>query len=75
MIIAEWLKIQRSHKRKNQIERKYYIIREIVNRGDTKVSQIASEDNLADHFTKGLTQKIFDRHVEGMGVRSIASWL
>ena len=61
----------RSHKRGKHIERKYYLIRKIVNRGDVKVSQITSEDNLADHLTKGLTQKIFDRHVEGMGVRCI----
>ena len=75
MTIVKWLQIQRSHKRGKHIERKYHLIREIVNRGDTKVSQIASNDNLADPFTKGLTQKIFDRHVEGMGVRCLASWL
>ena len=40
------------------IERKYHLIREIVNRGDVAVSQIASEDNLADPFTKGLNQKV-----------------
>ena len=56
----------RSHKRGKYIERKYHLIREIVNRGDVTVSQIALEDNLADHFTKGLIQKIFDRHVEGI---------
>ena len=39
------------------------------------VSQIASEDNLADPFIKGLAQKIFDQHVNGMGVRRIAAWL
>ena len=65
----------RSHKRGKHVERKYHLIREIVNRGDVAVSQIASEDNLADPFTKGLTQRIFDQHVEGMGVRCIASWL
>ena len=57
-----------SHKRGKHIERKYHLIREIVNKGDAKVSQIASENNLADPFTKGLTQKIFDHHLEGMGV-------
>ena len=62
-----------SHKRGKYIERKYHLLREIVQRGDVKVSQIASEDNLADPFTKGLTQRIFDQHVEGMGVRCIAS--
>ena len=65
----------RSHKRGKHIERKYHLIHEIVNRGDVIVSQIASEDNLADPFTKGLTQKIFDHHVEGMGVRCIGAWL
>ena len=44
----------RSHKRGKYIERKYHLIHEIVSRGDTVVSQIASEDNLADPFTKGL---------------------
>ena len=65
----------RSHKRGKHIERKYRLLREIVHRGDVKVSQIASEDNLADPFIKGLTQRIFDQHVEGMRVRCIASWL
>ena len=63
----------RSHKRGKHIERKYHLLREIVHRGDVKVSQIASEDNLADPFTKGLAQKTFDRHVEEMGVRCIAA--
>ena len=59
----------RSHKRGKHIERKYHLIQEIVSSGQVKVSQIASTDNLADPFIKGLTQKIFDHHVEGMGVR------
>ena len=74
MTIVEWLQIQ-SHKRGKHIERKYHLILEIVNRGDAKVSQIASEDKLVDPFTKRLTQKIFDRHVEGMRVRCITIWL
>ena len=57
-------KKSRSHKRGKHIERKYHLIRKIVNRGDTKVSQIASENNLAYPFTMWLTQKIFDRHIE-----------
>ena len=65
----------RSHKRRKHIERKYHLILEIVSRGDTVVSQIASKDNLADPFIKGLAQKIFDKHIERMGVRCIAAWL
>ena len=63
----------RSHKRGKHIERKYHLIREIVSRRHAMVSQIASEDNLTNPFTKGLAQKIFD-HVEGMGVRCIVIW-
>ena len=63
----------RSHKRGKHIERKYHLIHEIVSIGDTVVSQIASKDNLVDPFTKGLAQKIFDQHVEGMGVRCITA--
>ncbi|OIT07049.1 retrovirus-related pol polyprotein from transposon tnt 1-94, partial [Nicotiana attenuata] len=58
----------RSHKRSKNIERKYHLIRDITQRGDARVLKIASEDNLADPFTKSLTKKIFDKHVEGMGV-------
>ena len=65
----------RSHKRGKHIERKYHLLREIVHRGDVKESQIASEENLADSFIKALTQRIFHQHVEGMGVKCIASWL
>ncbi|OIT28813.1 retrovirus-related pol polyprotein from transposon tnt 1-94, partial [Nicotiana attenuata] len=50
------------------IECKYHLIREIVQREDVEVPKIASENNLADPFTKSLPQKTFDRHVDGMGV-------
>ncbi|XP_075096571.1 secreted RxLR effector protein 161-like [Nicotiana tabacum] len=65
------LKEPRSHKRSKHIERKYHLIRDITQRGDARVLKIASEDNLADPFTKSLTQKIFDKHVEGMCVRVV----
>ena len=63
----------RNHKRGKHIERKYHLIWEIVSKGDVKVSHIALEDDLAYPFIKGMTQKTFDRHVEGMGVRCIAA--
>ena len=69
------MKKPRSHKRGKYIERKYHPIREIVNRKGVKVSQIASNDNLVDPLTNGMTQKTIDHHVEGMGVRCITAWL
>ena len=61
----------RSHKANKHIERKYHLIREIVKRGDVVVAKIASEDNLADPFTKAMAQDKLERHVEGMGVRGV----
>ena len=46
-----------------------------MQRGDVAVTKIASEDNLAYPLTKSLPAKTFDRHVEGMRVRCVASWL
>ena len=44
----------RYHKKQKHIERKYHLIRYIIKRGDTMVTKIASEENLADPFTKTL---------------------
>ena len=62
----------RSHKRGKHIERKYHLIREIVHRGDVNVMKIASENNLADPFTKTLAEKTFNRHLEGMGLKEMS---
>ena len=59
----------RTYKKGKHIERKYHLIRDIVQRGDVVVTKIASADNLEDPFTKSLPAKTFDWHVEGMGVR------
>ena len=61
----------RSHKRSKHIERKYHLIRDITQRGDVNVLKIESKNNLADPFTKGLPQKVFDKHVEEMGVKIV----
>ncbi|RVW36801.1 Retrovirus-related Pol polyprotein from transposon TNT 1-94 [Vitis vinifera] len=65
----------RSHKRAKHIKRKYHLIRDIVQRGDVVVMKIASENNLADPFTKSLSSTTFERHVEGMGVKVADAWL
>ena len=65
----------RSHKRGKHIERKYHLIREIVHRGDVNVMKIASENNLADPFTKTLAKKTFNRHLEGMGLKDMSHML
>ena len=37
-------------------------------RGDVKVMKIATEDNLADPFTKTLPEATFDKHIKEMGL-------
>ena len=65
----------RSHKRGKHIERKYHLIREIVYRGDVTVTKIPTLKNLADPFTKTLTEKQFNTHLEGMGLREMSHLL
>ncbi|KAK4839943.1 hypothetical protein QYF36_026125 [Acer negundo] len=65
----------RSHKRGKHIERKYHLLREIVQRGDVTITKIASTENLADPFTKALPQKSFDGHLENMGLRDMTHLL
>ena len=59
----------RSHKRGKHIETKYHMIREIVNRGDVIITKISTLDNLADPFFKMLSEKLFFKHIEELGLR------
>ena len=65
----------RSHKRGKHIERKYHLIREIVHRGDVAVMRIASQDNLADPFTKTSPAKSFEGHLSGIGLKEMSHML
>ena len=62
-----------THKASKHIEHKYHLIQDIVKRGEVVVAKITSADNLVDPFTKSLPAKAFDRHVEGMGIRCMAT--
>ena len=65
----------RNHGRWKHVERKYHLIREIVQRGNVLVTKIAIADNLADPFTKALSTKVFDRHMDSIGIRYNPNWL
>ena len=64
----------RAHQKSKHVERKYHIIREIVSRGDIFVCKVPSEDNVADPLTKAIPPKLFDKHVESMGIRYNRYW-
>ena len=59
----------RNHGKGKHVERKYHLIWDIVLRGDVIVTKIATTDNLANPFTKALPQKVFDRHLDSLGLR------
>ena len=65
----------RHHKRSKHIDRKYHIIRGFVESGNVTVCKIASEDNLADLFTKTLVARRFVEHVGSMGMRNMSHLL
>ena len=67
--VVAYSKEPRSHKRGKHIEHKYHLISEIVRREDVIVTQIASEHNIADPFTKPLTAKVFEGHQVSLGLR------
>ena len=64
----------RSHKSQKHVQRKYHLVTEIVQRGDIAITKIASVDNLTDPFTKPLTTKVFEKHVDGMGMKCNLDW-
>ena len=65
----------RSHKKQKHILRKYHLIRDFIDRGDTVVTKIASEENLADPFTKSLPKRVFEKHVNCMGLKRVLGLL
>ena len=65
----------RNHGKGKHVERKYHLIRDIVQRGDVTVTKISTTDNLADPFTKALPSKVFKCHLDSLGLRCNSSCL
>ena len=51
------------------MEIKYHLIQEIVQRSEVIVTKITLEHNIADPFTKTLTAKVFEAHLESLDLR------
>ena len=64
----------RAHKRTKHIERRFHLIRDIIHKGDVEITNIASANNVADPFTKALPQKVFEKHLDTVGVKYIYDW-
>ena len=46
----------RSHQRSKHIERRFHLIRDIIQRGDVQICRVPIDDNIADPLTKALSQ-------------------
>ncbi|KAG8481234.1 hypothetical protein CXB51_025996 [Gossypium anomalum] len=64
----------RSHQRSKHILGRYYLIREIIDRGDVEICREPTDDNIADPLTKPLTQQKHDHHTKSLGIRYISDW-
>ncbi|GAA0147478.1 hypothetical protein LIER_07166 [Lithospermum erythrorhizon] len=64
----------RAHHKSKHVPRKYHLIRDMLNRGDIKVCKVATEANLADPFTKPLSQAKHDEHAANIGLRQMSQW-
>ena len=65
----------RSYKRGKHIERRYHLLRQIVHRRDIIVSKIDTAEYFIDLFTKALATKVFEGHLEGMGLCNMSHLL
>ncbi|KAK8516817.1 hypothetical protein V6N12_049529 [Hibiscus sabdariffa] len=52
----------RSHQRSKRIVRRFYLIHEIIDRGDVEICKVHTDDNIIDPLTKPLAQQKYDRH-------------
>uniref|UniRef100_A0A2N9EWE6 Reverse transcriptase Ty1/copia-type domain-containing protein n=1 Tax=Fagus sylvatica TaxID=28930 RepID=A0A2N9EWE6_FAGSY len=64
----------RAHKRTKHIEHRFHLIHDIIHKGDVEITHIASANNVADPFTKALPQKVFEKHLDTMGVKYMYDW-
>jgi len=61
----------RSHQKSKHIQRRYYLIREIIDRGDVKTRRVSTDANVADPLTKPLPQPKHESHTAAIGIRFI----
>ncbi|KAK4404307.1 hypothetical protein Sango_0799300 [Sesamum angolense] len=59
----------RSHHQSKHILRRYYILREMVGRGDVRMDRVSSAENIVDPMKKPVSQIAHVRHLGKMGLR------
>jgi hypothetical protein len=65
----------RSHQRTRHIHRRFNYIRDEVASGDICIHKVHTDHNLADPFTKPLSQAKHEGHARGIGLRYSSEWI
>ncbi|GJX20467.1 retrotransposon protein, putative, ty1-copia subclass [Tanacetum coccineum] len=56
-------------------QRRYHYVRECVELGEIKILKVHTDNNLADPFTKALSNRKLTQHARGMGLRPASSFM
>ncbi|XP_074297312.1 secreted RxLR effector protein 161-like [Silene latifolia] len=64
----------RSHQKSKHIERRYHLIRKIIDRCIVKICRVPTDTNVADPLTKPLPQSKHESHRAVIGLRRISEW-
>ncbi|GJU61509.1 retrotransposon protein, putative, ty1-copia subclass [Tanacetum coccineum] len=56
-------------------QRRYHYVRECVELGEIRILKVHTDNNLADPFTKALSNRKLTQHVRGMGLRPASSFM
>ncbi|GJW03874.1 hypothetical protein Tco_1562730 [Tanacetum coccineum] len=56
-------------------QRRYHYVRECVELGEIRILKVHTDNNLADPFTKTLSNRKLTQHVRGMGLRLASSFI
>ena len=61
----------RNHQKSKHVMRRFHLIREFIDRGESKICKIHMDLNISDPLTKTLPQPKHEGHTRAMGIRYI----
>ncbi|GKE25997.1 hypothetical protein Tco_1441381 [Tanacetum coccineum] len=63
------------HRGARHYHRRYHYVRECVELGEIRILKVHTDNNLADPFTKALSNRKLTQHARGMGLRHTSSFM
>ncbi|GJS40986.1 hypothetical protein Tco_0566029 [Tanacetum coccineum] len=69
-LFEAFLKLQMYNEKSRHLGVRHNMIRELITNEVVSIEFVRSQQNLADHLTKGLARDLIIKSVEGMGLKS-----